>query len=209
MRALSIAFLTSFLSAVALGQEASPKASAKPAPKPSPKTDLVQLEILPSGEDAHGGECWERSKVLRRAGAWRCTDNASLVIFDPCVSPADDDEHVICLSPSIGASPREVQRAKLQGTRLELVSPLPANGWKAYEPVHPFQLRLQNGDRCVFARPTVRLPKAELHYACTGGWLLLGEPTVGKPWTVTEVRLDADRQQITERRDVAVTTVWY
>lgn len=75
--------------------------------------------------------------------------------------------------------------------------------------MHPFQLRLANGDRCVFTRATVWLPKAELHYACTGSWLLLGEPTVGKPWTVNEVRLDASRQQIVERRDVAVTTVWY
>jgi len=199
--ALSTVLLTSLLPGLALGQKASPK--------PSPKTELVQLEIAPSGEQAHGGDCWAQSKVLRRAGAWRCTDDAALVIFDPCVSVPGDDKHVVCLSPTVGSSPREEPHAKLRGTRLELATPLPANGWPAYEPVRPFQLQLANGDRCVFARATVRLPKAELHYACTGSWLLLGEPTIGKVWSVNEVRLDGARQQIVERRDAAVTTVWY
>ncbi len=193
----SIALSPSLLSGVALGQKA------------SPRTELVPLEIVPSGEEAHGGECWAPSKVLRRAGAWRCTDDDELFILDPCVSVPDDDKHVVCLSPTAGSSPSEELRAKHEGTRLELIAPLPTNGWPAYSPVRPFQLLLVNGGRCIFERATVRLPKAELHYACTGSWLILGEPRLGKQWSVTEVRLDQDRQQIVERRDVAVAAVWY
>ena len=150
------------------------------------------------------------SAALARPDAWDCIGDTNQ-IHDPCFenpfAERDDPGELACITSPFTTEVvlftlsdplvREKEAADVAGngsnTAMDLTDP-----W-----VLPWALELSNGERCTLLPGTVDvIAGLPVHYGCSNGGLILGEPERGRPvWTVSYL---ADKDVATTLVDVAV-----
>ncbi|MGW5248286.1 protein kinase domain-containing protein [Streptomyces sp. NPDC004129] len=170
--------------------------AASPSTAAPTATQLVTfMPWTPSGEPAQGititthsaGNCWEQAMGSGRDDAWRCSDDSSRILYDPCFASQNNAPHMNeMLCPADGSL-----------TRLAWLvpdGPLP-NKPSQDEPPTPLALVLEDHQSCFTAGGAGSILSTvngqSLSYRCPHGDLYGGPNTSGSLWTITYRPSDA------------------
>jgi hypothetical protein len=202
-------------------QDATPTAASAPADLAAGFARTDRRYFLPFTADGlkpgltvtgnERGVCrFTSSAALARPDAWDCIAETN-EIYDPCFenpyAPRNGSEELACIT-----SPFANEVVLLTPTdpleREKEAAAVPGNGSNASidltDPwVLPWALELVNGDRCILLPGTADVfAGLPVHYGCSNGGAILGEPDRTQPvWAVSYV---ADEDIGTTLVDVAV-----
>jgi hypothetical protein len=129
---------------------------------------------------AASGYCWTTSSADARADAFRCFVGND--IYDPCFA-GQTAPHRFVLCPLYSPSSKVL--------RIDLTRHLPSSR-ATRNPMRypPWAVQLANGRWCTaFTGATGKIAGLGIHYGCTGGAVLLGNPRRGTgTWTMFSAR---------------------
>lgn len=128
------------------------------------------------------GRCWTASLATTRNDAWRCMDDATSEVRDPCFRVVR--QTVVCPVNPFSSS----------AVLMHVSTPIDTRPPERTDRYHAWALRLANGSRCAFVSgATAMIAGMRLNYACTNGTALLGEPDrSSEPWTIDAVTSQSD-----------------
>jgi hypothetical protein len=144
------------------------------------------------------GYCWTNSGADARNDAYRCF--VGNFIHDPCFADQTSlAKYVLC--------PLYLPVSKV--LRINLTKRLPSNPGSGDPTQHaPWAVRTTGGTWCTsFTGATGQIAGMPIHYGCTGGGILLGDPhrSASAPWTI----FYAASFKSSQYRPVTLASVWW
>ena len=165
---------------------ASAAASVIPTAATVTRTEVITYAPPASASTQITGTCFGASVAVQRLGAWRCM--ALSQIHDPCFG-LPTATTVICVrnptKPEEAAQINLLSRACEDpiGSTLCAVTELPPSGRNL-----PWTIETARGSVCTLQQGTLSERNGEIiHYGCSDGVTVLGEPAEGVVWTVRVV----------------------